>query len=64
MGRFSKKKTNKSQQVATWFLIEFCRANRVGRVMTFPIFSSTRPGSSPESAGLTRRVGPGFKTIL
>ena len=31
------------------------------RVMTFLIFSSTRPGSSP---GSTRRAGPGFKTMV
>jgi hypothetical protein len=43
--RFSKKKRN--QRVAT----EFCRVAGSHRVMTFPIFSSTRPGSSPGSGG-------------
>jgi len=39
--------------------------NRVfDRVFSYPIFSSTRPGSSTGSARSTRRAGPGFKTML
>ena len=34
------------------------------RVFSYPIFSSTRSGSSPGSARSTRRAGPGFKTML
>jgi len=33
---------------------------RISRVFPYPVFSSTRPSSSPES---TRRAGPGFKTM-
>jgi hypothetical protein len=43
-------KKNKSQRVATGFLTGFCRVTGSHWVMTFPIFSATRPGSSPRSA--------------
>ena len=33
---------------------------RISRVFPYPVFSSTRPSSSPES---TRQAGPGFKTM-
>ena len=61
---FSKKKKN--QRVATKFLTGSCRVNRAHRVFSSPIFSSTRPGSSPGSAGpeSTRRAGPSFKSML
>ena len=44
----------KSQRVATRFLTRSCRVTgstcRINRVFSFPIFSSTRPGSSLGSA--------------
>jgi hypothetical protein len=55
-----KKKTNKSQRVATEFLTGSPGqpAGSVGsrRVMAYPIFLSSQPGSSPGSAG--SRVNP------
>jgi hypothetical protein len=59
--RFSKKK-NKNQRVATEFLTGSCHVNWVAgstgshRVFSYPIFSSTRPGSSLGSVG--SRVDP------
>jgi hypothetical protein len=48
---FNKKtKVNRLQPGFAW------STRRVGRVMIFSIFSSTRPGSSPEPAGF--RVDP------
>jgi hypothetical protein len=47
------KKKNKSQRVATGFLTGSAGSYRV---MAYAIFSSTRPGSSPGSAG--SRVDP------
>jgi hypothetical protein len=37
------------------------QVSRVTPVFYFPVFSSTRPGSSP---GSTCRAGPGFKTMV
>jgi hypothetical protein len=50
--RFSKKtKKNKSQWVCNRVLAGSYRVSRVTPGFSFPVFSSTRPGSSPGSAG-------------
>jgi len=65
--RFSKKKVNRLQP---GFWLGFAGSSGSHRVMAYSIFSSTRLGSSPESAGSRvsrvtgRPAGPGFKTIV
>jgi hypothetical protein len=53
-------KKNKNQRVATGFLIGSCQVVKSLRVFPSTIFSSTRPGSSPGSAG--SRVDPPGQT--
>jgi hypothetical protein len=57
-----KQKSTGCNQVFYWVLPgQPDGSARSHRVMTFPIFSSTWPGSS---LGSTRRIGPCFKTML